>query len=462
MTELITDDIGSRYHKFLADKAQLKGNYGFEPLWVPDFLYDFQKILLEWAVNKGRCAIFADCGMGKTPIQLVWAENVIRKSGGKVLILTPLAVAKQTEREAVKFGIDAKVSRNGAVASNITITNYQRLHYFDPKDFIGVVADESSILKNFNGVTKKAVTEFMRTLPYRLLATATAAPNDYIELGTSSEALSELGYHDMLARFFKKTDKTYSRRDESTVKYRFKGHAEKNFWRWVCSWSRMIRSPSDLGCSDGAFTLPPLVIQESVVNIARPRNGYLFDMPAVGLREQREERRHTLKERCEKAAELVSDTNKPAICWCHLNAEGDLLEKIIPDAVQVSGKDPDSKKESVLEDFSMGNCRVLITKPKIAGFGLNWQHCAHQTFFPSHSFEQWYQAVRRSWRYGQDNPVVIDVILSEGEHDVLANLKRKQEASDKMFSNIMEMMKHSKTISVEEYVGKDEEVPSWL
>ena len=452
------------YQDFLSSKMQLSGEHGFDPLWLPDFLFDFQRELVTWATRKGRAAIFADTGLGKTPMQLVWAENVVRKTGGRVLILTPLAVAWQTEREAKKFGIDARVSRDGAIdKSQILITNYERLHYFNRDDFVGTVCDESGCIKNFDGVRKAAVTEFMRMQPYRLLCTATAAPNDYIELGTSSEALGELGYTDMLSRFFKKDSKIHVLQDiHKGGKYHLRGHAVRDFWRWVCSWARACRKPSDIGGKDGAFILPPLTAREHVVKASTLREGWLFDMPAVGLQEQREERRRTLKERCEMAASLVNGTGKPAICWCHLNSEGDLLTRLIPDAVQVAGKDTDEHKETTFQKFCDGEIRVLVSKPIIAAFGLNFQHCAHQTFFPSHSFEQWYQAVRRCWRFGQKNPVVIDVISSEGERDVLRNLQRKQDAADAMFTSLISMMRDSLKVAIEPYKGIKEEVPAWL
>lgn len=442
---------------------QIGGDSGFAPSFMPDYLFDFQSKMVEWSVRKGRGALFEDCGLGKTIQELVWSENVIRHTGGRVLVLTPLAVATQTVREAEKFGIEAKVSRDGILASNIVVTNYQQLHRFSPDDFVGCVCDESSILKNFDGVTKSAVTEFMRRLPYRLLATATAAPNDFIELGTSSEALGEMGFSDMLSKFFKKTEKTYTRRDEHRGDlYRFRGHAELDFWRWVASWSRAMRKPSDIGCDDGPFILPPFEVRDHIIRAATPRDGCLFDMPATGLREQREERRRTIVERCEKAASLVDGTGEPAVCWCHLNDEGDFLERLIPGAAQVAGRHSDDQKEETLRAFADGEVRVLVTKPRIAGFGLNWQHCAHQTFFPSHSFEQWYQAVRRSWRFGQTRPVVIDVVASEGEADVIRNLQRKQDAADTMFSSLVQMMNDSLRIAVEPYTGSQERIPSWL
>jgi len=461
-----TPDMTQSYTTFLKSKAQAGTDHGFSPLWRQDSLFDFQQALVEWSLKKGRAAIFADCGLGKTPIQLVWAENVVRKTNGRVLILTPLAVGAQTIREGEKFGVECKRSHEGELPSKIVITNYERLHYFNTSDFQGVVCDESSILKNFDGATKAAVTEFMRTVPYRLLCTATAAPNDFIELGTSSEALGELGYMDMLSKFFKNSQNSNhpikNGRFATGEKWRFRGHAEIIFWRWICSWARAMRNPSDLGFDDGAFVLPPLTINQHTITARTIRDGYMFNLPAVGLKEQREERRRTINERCEKVAELVSDTGKPAVCWCHLNDEGDLLEHLIPDAVQVAGKDSDERKEKCLLDFQAGHIRVLVTKAKIAGFGLNWQHCAHQTCFPSHSFEQWYQSTRRSWRFGQKNPVVVDVVTSEGEIDVLKNMTRKQHQADIMFERLVALMDQGITIAQKDNLTQKEQIPSWL
>lgn len=451
------------YEQFLASKAQLSGVYGFDPVWMPDFLYDFQRHLLNWSLVKGRAAIFADCGLGKTPIQLAWAENVVRRTNGNVLILTPIAVGHQTVREGAKFGIEATRSGDGKRHSKITVTNYERLHYFDPSDFEGVVCDESSILKNFDGVTKAAVTEFMRRVRYRLLCTATAAPNDYIELGTSSEALGELGFMDMLGMFFKKAESTSSRSDEfRSGLYRFRGHAQKDFWRWVCSWSRAVRKPSDLGFDDASFQLPPLLVNEHVI-AAKSRNpDFLFDLPAMTLEEQRSERRRTINERCEAAANLVTNTGKPAVVWCHLIEEGRALRKMIPESREVSGSDDEEKKEELFTAFETGQLRVLITKSSIAGFGLNWQHCPHMTYFPSHSFEQWYQSVRRFWRFGQKSAVTADVICSEGEARVLGNLRRKAEACDKMFSHLVELMNHELRIEHKDTNIQPTEIPLWL
>lgn len=459
------------YSDFLARKSQYAEDSGFEPLWMPEFLFDFQRSLVEWAIRRGRSAIFADCGLGKTPMQLVWAQNVVRKTNKPVLIVTPLAVSYQTIAEAAKFGIDAGRSTGGRFtrARSIFVTNYERLHHFNPTDFAGMVCDESSILKNFDGARKALVTEFMRQMPYRLLCTATAAPNDYIELGTSSEALGEMGHMDMLTRFFRNTQqnashrvmRSYAGKGEPQKLWRFKGHAEIPFWKWVCSWARACRRPSDLGFDDDGFILPPIRETQHVVAARQPRPDMLFDLPAVGLHEQREERRRTITERCEHVAELVKDTDA-SLVWCHLNAEGDLLEKIIPDAQQVSGSDSDDEKEAKLMAFAKGELRVLVTKPKIGAWGLNLQHCAHVTFFPSHSYEQFYQGVRRCWRFGQKRQVVVELVSTEGERDVLANLQRKAEQASRMFDALVQHMNQAQQIRVYRGAELDTEVPAWL
>ena len=454
------------YQDFLKNKAQSGRFDGFDPVFLPDFLFDFQAELVDWAVRKGKSAIFADCGLGKTPMQLVWAENVVRKENKPVLIVTPLAVSYQTLREGEKFGIECKRSIDGKITGKITVTNYERLNLFNPDDFTGVVCDESSILKNFDGKRKAIITEFLRTRPYRLLCTATAAPNDYIELGTTSEALGELGFMDMLTRFFKNDQDTvdYKRRWAASgggvAKWRFKKHAQVPFWQWVCSWAKALRKPSDMGFDNDGFILPPLVIEETVVSVSRSIRRGLLVQPAFTLKEQREERKATIKERCEKVAQKVTG-DFPAVVWCHLNDEADLLERIIPGAKQVSGSHSDEKKEERFLAFQDGELRVLITKPRIGAFGLNWQHCSNVTFFPSHSFEQFYQGVRRCWRFGQKKSVKVDIITTEGELGVLKNLQRKSEAADEMFSQLIKLMNNSIGIDHERQFLLEEELPLW-
>lgn len=454
------------YHEFLENKSQLGTFDGFDPVYVPDFLFDFQKALLDWALKKGKAAIFADCGLGKTPIQLVWAENILRKENKNVLILTPLAVSPQTIREGEKFGIQVLRSIDGQAKKGITVTNYERLHYFNPNDFIGVVCDESSILKNFSGVRRKEITNFIYRTKYRLLCTATASPNDYIELGTSSEALGELGNQDMLSMFFKTSDNVMQIHQQygdfwNHNKWYFKAHSEEKFWQWVCSWARALRKPSDMGFDDNGFILPPLNINEIICEHNETFYGELFVKTARTLSEQREERRLTLKLRCEKVAEKVAE-HDCSLVWCQMNEEGDLLEKIIPESKQISGSDSDEYKEKTFLDFVNGDLKVLITKPKIGAFGLNFQHCSHITFFPSHSFEQYYQGIRRCWRYGQKNPVYVDIITTTGEIGVLANLQRKADAADKMFSKLVKYMNNEINIKRTNIKNNEMELPEWI
>jgi hypothetical protein len=459
------------YADFLERRAQLADADGFEPVWMPDFLFDFQRALTDWAIRKGRAAIFADCGLGKTPMQLVWAENVRRVTGKPVLIVTPLVVSYQTKAEAAKFGIEADTSRDGRITAGITITNYERLHHFDPAALGGMVCDESSAIKSFDGARRAIVTEFMRKMRYRLLCTATAAPNDYTELGTSSEALGYLGLMDMLNRFFKNdanTSDTKGRwrgygapREFRGPQWRFKGHAEDGFWRWVSSWARAMRRPADLGFDDDGFRLPPLEHRMHMIEARTRPEGTLFDLPALGIHEERDELRRTIHERCEQVAELLTDA-EPAVAWCHLNPEGDLLAKLIPGAVQVSGSDDADRKEEVLLAFSRGDIRVLVTKPKIGAWGLNWQHCARMSFFPSHSYEQYYQAVRRSWRFGQKRPVVVDIVTTEGGRHALDNLQRKADQADRMFTALVSHMGQATAVRRSTPYTVDVRVPSWL
>ncbi len=450
------------YCTFIEAKENFGAPSGFKPLWLPDTLFDFQRRLADWAIRKGRAAIFADCGLGKTAMQLVWAENVVRHTNGYVLIIAPLAVSYQTLREAAKFGIECGRSVTGDQPSRITVTNYERLHYFDPSQFVGVVCDESSILKSFDGVRRAEITEFMRRLPYRLLCTATAAPNDYIELGTSSEALGELGHMDMLHRFFRAEGKgTHLKRFYGqTPQWRFKHHAKVPFWQWVCSWARAIRRPSDMNCDDGRFSLPLLIENENVVQVDPAKLGRLFESFVVGMQEEREERRRSLRERCERMAMLAGE-DESFLVWCHLNDEGNLLEKLIPDAVQVAGSDAPEIKEERLIAFADGQIATLITKPRIGAFGLNLQTCAHIGYFPSYSYEQYYQGVRRCWRFGQQKPVVVDIVLTESERRMLSSLRHKAQEAGEMFTALIGHMNNAMKVS--DHDGDiPVDVPRWL
>lgn len=449
------------YQEFIAKKSQLGESSGFEPNFLPDFLFDFQKHLVEWAVRKGRAAIFADCGLGKTPIQLVWAENVVRKTNRPVLILTPLAVSQQTKREGDKFGIECHVSRDGEVKPNITVTNYERLHYFDSSKFGGVVCDESSCVKAMDGKRRAEVTEFLRTVGYRLFCTATAAPNDYVELGTSSEALGYMGQRDMITMFFKQA----TQKDHlgwGRTKYLLKGHASGSFWKWVCSWARACRKPSDLGYSDEAFILPELKEVVHVVEAKTLAPGFLFSLPATNMQEERAERRRTLQERCEQVAEIVNRTDGPFVIWCHLNDEGTALTKLIQGSEEVSGSTSHDKREEVYEAFSSGKLKRLVIKPKVGAYGLNWQFCNNIATFASHSFEQYYQAVRRCWRFGQKKPVTVHIVASEGEEGVFGNLKTKSLAADAMFSELVANMNEHLSIKRNNQFTEVATAPNWL
>lgn len=463
--------VDSTYAAFLHRKSQEADGHGFEPAYLPDCLFDFQRALTDWSIRRGRAALMAGCGMGKTICSLVWAENVVRHTNRPVLIATPLAVGPQFVAESIKFGIEATRSRDGTypAGARIVVTNYEQLHKFDPANFAGMVCDESAAIKSMASARRAIVTEFMRKLPYRLLGTATPAPNDYIELGTSSEALGELGYMDMLARYFVNDQNNCSNKKhhrtqggEGREKMRFRGHAEGPFWRWVCSWARAVRKPSDLGFDDGPFILPPLEERAHVIQARTTRPGWLFEVPASGMAEEREERRRTIQERCEKVAELVA-TGKPALVWCHLNDEGNLLAKLIPDAVQVSGADSDDAKEENMGAFTTGEARVMVSKPKLGAWGMNWQHCAHVVTFPDHSFEAYHQGVRRCWRFGQTQPVVVDIVSTDGEKDVMSNLRRKADQADRMFAALVENMNRSVAVARTSInLDRKQEIPAWL
>lgn len=475
------------YDDFLDRKGQYTGGGGFEPVDLPEALFPFQRHLVEWAVRRGRAAIFADCGLGKSIQELAWADQVRRHTNRPVLILTPLAVAQQMEREAKRFGIEAKRCRDGNHEGGIVIANYERLHHYKPEDFCGVVCDESSILKSLSGATQKRITRFMSKMQYRLLCTATAAPNDYVELGTSSEALGELSHSDMLKRFFRMLDDKgqkgeQKKQDEAEAllrdnpeyfaklayrvaqtigQWRLKHHAVTHFWRWVASWARACRLPSDLGFEDGDFILPPLIERDHVIKPSTPPPGFLFQMPAFGMKGEREERRRTMQERCEFIADLV-DHDRPAVVWCHLNEEGDTLEAMIEGSKQVAGKTPDDEKERIYESFADGSQRVLIIKPKIGAWGLNWQHCNHVVTFASHSWEQYYQSYSRCYRFGQKRSVTLDVVATEGEERVLKNMRSKGQRAAVMFESLIAQMRDAESIERTNDYTNPIKVPSWV
>lgn len=461
------------YQEFIARKSQTGEQVGFEPVWMPDpwpspspdIDCRFQRVLSEWAIRNGRSAIFADCGLGKSLMQLVCAENVARKTGGKVIVIAPLAVGPQTVREGQKFGIECIQSRDGTI-HRITVTNYEQLHRFNPADFAGAIADESGAIKAFDGKRRRQVVRFFSKLPYRFLFTATPSPNDFIELGTQSECLGVMTQSDMLGYFFRQTDNmrhTVFREGDfwNITKYTFKPHSEQPFWRWVSSWARAIRSPADIGFSDDGFRLPELIYKQHTLAIPFVPDGELFHRPAVTLREQRDERHRTVTERAEKVAELLNH-NEPGIAWCHFNEEGTAIAKMIPDAVEVAGRHSDEFKEAALNDFAMGNIRVLVSKPKIACWGMNYQHCGNMTFFPTFSFEQFYQGVRRCWRFGRRDPVTCHIVSAEGESRVIDGLQLKQRQAERMFGSLVKYMNDALAMYSEDRHTNAMEVPAWV
>lgn len=457
------------YRSFLARKSQLINENGFEPIWMPDRVgkyrvKDFQHYLIDWAIRAGRASIFADCGLGKTLMMLIFAENVVRKTNKPFLIVTPLAVANQTVREGEKFGIEVTYSRDGKHKGGIVVTNYERLHYFDSAQFAGAAGDEISAIKAFDGKRRKQVTRFFSKFDYRLTASATPAPNDYIELGTVSEALGVMTQSDMLGYFFRETENrrhTVFTDEKYQVKWTFKPHSEQPFWRWVASWARAIQKPGDLGFSNKGYILPPLNMVSHTIDVPWIPPGELFPRPAISLAEQREERHRSINERCEKVCELL-DHDRPSIAWCHYNEEGDLLEKMIPDCVQIAGRHSLDEKEEKLIAFSNGQIKRMVTKPKIGCWGLNWQHCGDMTFFPSHSFEQFYQAMRRCWRFGRKGPVNVGVISSEGESRVIAGLDHKQEQAMHMFASVVQHMKDAMAMNSKDGHINPIIIPQWI
>lgn len=424
------------YAKFIAAKRIRDVATGIAdvPALSPH-LFDFQRDVVGWALRRGRGAIFADCGMGKTAMQLEWARHV----PGRVLIVAPLAVGSQTMREARKFGMGDEVRylRKDDGITRIPITNYEMLDQFDPRLFAGIVLDESSILKSYNGRFRNQVINDWGAVPFRLAATATPAPNDFMELGSHSEFLGVMSRTDMLAHFFVHDG-------GETQKWRLKGHAESAFWEWMTSWAVMIRKPSDLGYSDDTFQLPECHMhQVEVESEAAPSDSFLFAMEANTLQERQAARRNSVAARVAMVADLVRrEPDEPWAIWCDLNAESEALKKAIPRSVEIKGSDDPKRKEEDLIAFAEGRIKVLITKPSIAGWGLNWQHCARMAFTGlSDSFEQFYQAKRRVWRFGQKRPVHCHVITDKAEGRVVANIQRKEDDARRMAEMMVAHMK---------------------
>lgn len=401
-------------------------------LALPESLFGFQAALTRWAARRGRAAIFADTGLGKMRMELAWANAVTRHTGMPVMVHTPLAVAAQLASEARKVGIETTICREASdVSTGINIANYERLHKFDTSIFGGVVLDESGCIKHHDTKTFQALTAAYRDTPFKLPATATPAPNDWTELGTHAEFLGVCTRAEMLAEFF-----THDGGDTSV--WRLKGHARSIFWRWVATWGAMIRKPSNLGFDDGAYNLPPLHLHEHQVGYEMPLNGMLFATEAQTLSERREARRASLEDRVRECAAMVNaDAAEPWVVWCDLNAEGDALTKAINGAVQISGADDIDTKERRLIDFAEGRVRVLVSKPSICGWGLNWQHARRMAFVGvTDSYEAYYQAVRRCWRFGQTSDVHVHIFSSKAEGAIVANLKRKEREAGQMADSL--------------------------
>lgn len=437
-------DHSQDYNAFLAGKRLSIPSSGFhvDPESLHPGLRDEQKAVVSWALAKGKAAIFGDTGLGKTAMELQWADQVYRHTGGKVLILAPLAVAQQTVREGrEKWGVEVTIGRNAPRSEvSIHIANYEQLHHYRPEDWTGIVLDESSILKGYDGKTRQALTAFAQAIPYRLPATATPAPNDLLEITNHAEFLGVMGGKEIIALFFKQDGNT-------THSWRLKGHAERDFWRWMAGWCRAYRRPSDLGpFSDEGFDLPELRMHSDVVEIETAKPGSLFALEAVTMEERRAARRESIAERVARVAEIANGTDEPVLVWCDLNAESAALAKAIRGAVEVKGSDKPEHKERAMLGFSDGSVRVLVSKPSICGFGMNWQHCNLMAFTGlSDSFEQQYQAIRRCWRFGQTRPVDVHIVTASTEGNVVRNIERKKAEHERFYAKTVRHMSEFQT-----------------
>jgi len=463
----MSDESVGDYGAYVESKLSRVPNTGIVGvLDLPDSLFPHQRSLTAWALRRGRAAIFADTGLGKMRMELVFADVVQKHTRMPFMIHTPLAVAAQLAAEAAKIGITAKVCREASdLIDGINIANYERLHKFDTSIFGGVVLDESGCIKHHDTKTFSALTAAYRDTPFKLPATATPAPNDWTELGTHAEFLGICTRQEMLAEYF-----THDGGDTSV--WRLKGHARDVFWRWVASWGAMIRKPSDLGFDDGLYNLPPLHLHQHTVDFEMPLNGMLFAAEAQSLSERREARRESLKDRVAACAAMVnSKPDEPWVVWADLNAEGDALTASIDGAIQIAGADSVEVKERRLVEFAQGQHRVLVSKPSICGHGLNWQHSSHMAFVGvTDSYEAFYQAVRRQWRFGQTKPVHVHVFASRAEGAVVANLKRKEreagemaaslsaETRDAVMAEVIGLQRQTNTYNASRSVA----VPAWL
>ena len=440
------------YKEFL-EKKKIKYEscgFGVELDSLNKNLFDFQKAIVRWSLKKGKAAIFADCGLGKTIMQLEWAKQIDKN----ILIVAPLAVSKQTIDEGKKFDIDVTRSIDGKLKSKITITNYEQLHKFDMSKVDGIVLDESSILKNYSGKYRNEIIENTRNINYKLACTATPAPNDFMELGNHSEFLGALKRTEMLSMFF-------IHDSANTQSWRLKAHATRDFWQWICSWAIMMSKPSDIGYNDEGFILPKINIKEHIVNSDQKLDGELFAVQAKTLQERQYARRSTIEKRSDLVANIVSN-NEPAIVWCNLNDESNSV-KLKSECIEIKGSDSDDYKSKMMIGFKYDDPLKLVTKPKIAGLGMNWQHCNNVVFLGlSDSYEQYYQAVRRCWRFGQKKEVNVHIVVSDIEGSVIENIKRKENDAkimrEEMIKNMCEITKKEielNNVKIDKYQTKE-------
>lgn len=459
------------YQKFLQSKKQIAISSGFEKPkeQMCKAMFEWQKDIVYWALRKGRCALFEDCGLGKTIQSLEWAKSVSEHTKKPVLIVCPLSVAEQTKREGKKFGFSVSVVRDQSqVIDGINVTNYEMLDHFDASVFDGVVLDESSILKNFTGKMRTEIIEKFRDTPYKLSCTATPAPNDFMELGNQAEFCGVMSRTEMLATYF-------IHDGGDTSKWRLKGHAQSAFWEWLATWAVVLTKPGDLGYDNTGYDLPELITEQVTIryeeNIIDDNYSFFADV-AQTLNERRNARRNSLEDRCKAALDLIEeDPDEQWLIWCDLNAEADELKRIIPNNIEVRGSDDIEVKAERLNRFTIGEAKRLIVKPSIAAFGLNWQNCHNMIFVGlSDSFEMMYQAIRRCWRFGQEYPVNVYIITSEAEGAVKENIERKEKQAAQM---VAEMVQHTREILEEEIRGTeritipynpqiDMEIPTWL
>jgi hypothetical protein len=457
----------AEYNSFLESKRHSVHNHGISPVFMPDSMFDYQKYAAEYLIKKGRAAGFIDTGLGKTLIELVTAVNYLRHTNKPVLLITPLAVAFQVVNEAEKFGIDdVEYSKDGKYKSKIVVCNYERLNHFDPSDFDCVILDESSILKNFDGAIKTQITSFLKKVKYRFLFTATPSPNDFVELGTSSEALGYLGYTDMLTKFFKNNEDTISPMNIGT-EWILKGHARDAFFQWVSGWSLSMRKPSDLGYDDTRHILPELItnfhsVESKKAGVIEGNQIPLMETVEVKKRltDIKGENRETIEKRCETAV-VLANNHECSVYWTNLNDEADMIQDLDKNSYQIKGSMNLDKKEELLIAFYRGEIKKLITKPKMTAFGLNWQHCNHTVYFPTFSYEQYYQAIRRFWRFGQQRPVTVDLVYSEGQKRVLDSLMAKSEKANELFTKLNHHINQSYEIRKKEF-NKEITLPSFL